>query len=87
MSFSGCMQVERLEIDGPSWFAIFLAQITIQRQQVTGSPIVTGDSTTSLTTLSSPAFMSSYQWKGTGIGEWCAEGSFASWAVAGAHMC
>ena len=45
-----------------------LAQITMRWHHVTGSP------TPSLTSLSRPALTVSCQWRGTGIGEWCAVG-------------
>ena len=47
----------------------FLAQMTIRWHHVTGSPIGTGSSTPSLTSLSRPALTSSCQWRGTGMGE------------------
>ena len=47
----------------------FLAHMTIRWHHVTGSPIGTGSSTPSLTSLSRPALTLSCQWRGTGIGE------------------
>ena len=77
IGFSGYMNVDWLEIDGPNlfFFFIFLAQITIWWHQVTGSPIGTCSSIPSQTSLSSPAFKSSCQWMGSGTGEWYAESS------------
>ncbi len=56
-------------------FPVFLGQITIWWHQVTGVPIGTGSITPNRTSWSSPAFTSSFQCKGTGIGVWWATGS------------
>ncbi len=55
-------------------FPVFLAQITMRCNHVTGSPIGTGSRTPNLTSLSRPILTSLCQWWGTGIGEWWAVG-------------
>ena len=69
VSFSGGINVERLEVDCPSGCAILLAQMTFRWHHMTGSPIGMGSSTPSFTTPSRPALTSSCQWRGIGMGE------------------
>ncbi len=62
------MGVEGLEVNLRRGLPVFLGQITIRWHQVTGVPIGTGSITPNRTSWSSPAFISSCQCKGTGIG-------------------
>ena len=66
----GHMGVQGLKIDGSPGFAIFLGTDDhILWHHVTGSPMGTGSMTPNLTSLSRPAFTSSCQCNGSGMGE------------------
>ena len=71
------MNVDWLEIVGPSLFFFHFSwhKLPSGDTKVTGSSIGTCSSIPSQTSLPSPAFTSSFQWMGTGTGEWCAESS------------